>query len=192
MLHCNVFAILQIILESDRDELKLQVIKETNLLKRLLDAHDANEAALKEPKGFRKGYMGFVIELSNMIRKLSTNEEQPIGAYAKEVTGWTEYVNGPLNERNVMNERQMGGPIPIGSQYPSNLYQFDDDDDDDEYAYDDDDDSDDDDDDDEEVIRRTPEEEEARNRSVFHTDIDLQEPTNPDDDFEADFNSEFV
>jgi len=190
MLHCNVFAILQIILESDRDDLKLLIIRETNLLTRLLEAHEANEVALKEPKGFRKGYMGFVVELSNMIRKLSVNEEQPIGAHAKEVKGWTDYLNGPLNERNVMNERQMGGPIPIGSNFPSNLYQFDDDDDDDDdYAYEDDDDDDsDDDDDDEVVIRRNPTDEEQQQKSVLHTDT-----TGNTDDFDADFNeAEFV
>jgi hypothetical protein len=187
MLHCNLFAILQIILESDRDDLKLKIIQETNLLTRLLEAHDANEASVKEPKGFRKGYMGFVVELSNMIRKLSLNEEQPIGAYAKGVKGWPEYLNGPLNERNMMNERQMGGPIPIGGNFQTNLYQFDDDDDeDDEYAYDDEDDSDEE-DDEEVVIRRSPQEEENRNRGVFHTDV-----TGAGDDFDTDFSSEFV
>ncbi|KAL0479192.1 SIT4 associated protein [Acrasis kona] len=159
LLHCNVFGILQIILESEHEDLKLSVIKDSNLLNRLLQAHEQNEAALKEPKGFRKGYMGFVVELSNMIRKLSINEEQPIGAYANSVAGWNEYLSGPVQERNLMNERQVGGPV--GNSFSSSLYQFPDDDDeydDEDYAYDDDDDDDDSDDDDDEevVIRKSP------------------------------------
>ncbi|KAL9656648.1 hypothetical protein ABK040_002919 [Willaertia magna] len=168
MLHCQVYDMIKIVLTSNNTEMKLKLIKDCELCQKLLAAHDKNKQRLSESKGFSLGYMGFVVEISNAIRRAGEGDSE-LAKYLTSVQGWKEYVFGPLLERNTQNEKQLGGPVPIGT-FSASAYAHEEEDDDD-YGYDEEDSSDSDEevvvkrthsdsdsDDDSEVIRKKPEE----------------------------------
>ena len=147
MLHCHVFDMIKIVISGNNLDMKLKLLQDTNLCDKILQAHEKNKAVLKEPKGSSLGYMGFLIEISNLIKKCGELNTE-IGKYLATVNGWKEYTMGALQERNLQNEKQLGGPVPIGTFGAAGYIGEEDDDDD--YGYDDEDSS----DSDEEVIVR--------------------------------------
>src|SRR4051812_29888491 len=98
--------------------------------------------------------MGHITEMANLIKKATQQQEATICPIAKETKGWPEFVDGALSEVNLVNERQLGGPVPIGSSFPAanNIYsgfnnnEEEEDDDDDVYVEEEEQDSDDSDD----------------------------------------------
>ncbi|EFC42287.1 predicted protein [Naegleria gruberi] len=147
MLHCLVFDMIKIVLTGTNSEMKMSLLVDTELCQKILKAHEKNKAVIQKPKGASLGLMGFVIEISNLLKKLS--EINPdIAKHLSSIEGWKEFTSGFLQERNIQNEKQLGGPVPIGT-FGGASYMGEDDDDDD-YGYDEDDSS----DSDEEVIVR--------------------------------------
>ena len=94
------------------DELQNKEIKESlftdgALLTRIIDAHKHNEEALKQPKSCRKGYMGQLRLISNLIQKQASSEEW-MHAYTQG-EDWVTFCDTYLAELNDMNDgRQLG------------------------------------------------------------------------------------
>ncbi len=127
-----------------------------------------------------------------------------VGELTESVEGWKSFIEGPLAELNRLNERQIGGPVPIGQtsifqqamdSNSGSIYRFDDDDDeDDEEDYVDDEDSDDSSDDDEgEVVRQRgggEDGEEEQSKKIKYNVAPVSN-SSTDQDFDADFDHAF-
>jgi hypothetical protein len=140
LLHFQVFDMMKtILLDSKNVSPKLNLIKETELIQKIIKANEKNNEKLKEPKGSSLGYMGFIVEISNIIKNLT--QEQPKDSefvnYIESISGWNDFLNTFLKDINDKNEKQLGGPVPIGGAPTFQSFQDDDDDDDDDYVYDD-------------------------------------------------------
>ena len=85
---------------------------ECDILHHILNGIQANEQAIEE-NGFkaRLGYMGHLVQLSNMINKES--KQEIIGKASNAVTEWSVFVNGTLAQMNADQQRILGGPAPI-------------------------------------------------------------------------------
>jgi hypothetical protein len=181
ILHCLVFSIIQMVMESKDKELNEQLIVDAKLTERLIAAYKKNEQVTSDSaKAFRLGHMGFVVDIANLVRKYSLDSESVTGKHVAQVAEWKDFVTNFLEPRNSTNEKQLGGPPPLGSTFQS--YQFDDDDDDDDYHYDDDDDSDD--DDEEVVVKKATDSDDSDD-----DDMDVRKKGAPVEDFEADFDN---
>jgi len=184
ILHCQVFSVIQMVLESKDEELVRSLLVQSRLVERLLEAYIKNEQITNsgDSKAFRLGYMGFVVDIANLLRRHALDASSMVGPHLESVNGWNDFVTNFLDVRNSINEKQLGGPPPLGNSFQP--YQFDDDDDDD-YHYDDSD-SDDDENDDEVVMKRTDSDD-----SDDDSDVIRKPNAQPADEFEADF-SNFV
>lgn len=59
----------------------------------------------------RKGYMGHLIMISNNI--VSCSKTQTVVAQiTQECKGWEEFVKTELLQRNIIESKQLGGPVP--------------------------------------------------------------------------------
>jgi serine/threonine-protein phosphatase 6 regulatory subunit 3 len=181
ILHCQVFSIIQMVMESKDSELTKQLVVDAKLAERLIAAYKKNELVTSESaKAFRLGHMGFVVDIANVVRKYSLDSDSVVGKHIAEVPEWKDFVTNFLEPRNSTNEKQLGGPPPLGSTFQS--YQFDDDDEDDDYHYDDDDDSDD--DDEEVVVKKATDSDDSDD-----DEMDVRKKGAPVEDFEADFDN---
>jgi hypothetical protein len=70
MLHADVESMVVSILESGSQELLAGLVKDANLLSRLVEAHEKNDDATKEAKGSSLGYVGHLHRICNMIISL--------------------------------------------------------------------------------------------------------------------------
>ncbi len=192
ILHCQVFTVIQMVLESKDEDLTRALLIEAKLVERLLDAYHKNEeiASTGNNKAFRLGYMGFVVDIANLLRRHALDGSSMVGPHLESVSGWSDFVTNFLDVRNSINEKQLGGPAPLGNSFQP--YQFDDDDDDD-YHYDDSD-SDEDDNDDEVVMKKTADsDEDSDDDEDDDSDVIRKSSSSvqPSDEFEADFSSNF-
>ncbi|KAF0974162.1 hypothetical protein FDP41_006772 [Naegleria fowleri] len=151
MLHVLVFDMIKIVMTGTNTDMKLSLLQDTELCQKILKAVEKNKAKLQEPKGSSLGYMGFLIDISNLLKKTGDANTE-VAKYLSGVEGWKEFTTGFLQERNLQNEKQLGGPVPIGT-FGAASYMGEEDDDDD-YGYDEEDSSD---SDEEVIVRRTTE-----------------------------------
>ncbi|TMW62545.1 hypothetical protein Poli38472_005163 [Pythium oligandrum] len=71
MLHADVESMIVGILESGGPDLLKGLIKNARLLERIVEAHEKNEEAVKQPKGFSYGFVGHLHRICNMIISLT-------------------------------------------------------------------------------------------------------------------------
>jgi len=153
LLHNYFISLVNFILNGESIPIKKALFRDCNLLERIIEAFKENERVIKQPKGMRKGYIGHFISISNHI--VSCAKLQPvIEELVSECKEWNDFVNNTLTQRNIIENRQLGGPIPSSHDV---LHHFDeslddDDFDDEQYRYDDDDFSDSDEEDDTLVV----------------------------------------
>jgi hypothetical protein len=175
-LHSIVESIVQGVLESENEELKISLLKDGNLLQRIVDASKQNEEECAKPRGIRRGFMGHITSISQSLLSVATVTpaiEKLLADHAE----WNQYTNGALTATRERETRSLGGYMPdyaaehapdFEDDYEDDDGDFDDDDDDHdvfgyqrrdgfnveegEFRLDPDDDSDDDEDDDERVV----------------------------------------
>jgi len=106
-LHNLVKNLLEIVITGENKEIKESLFTDGALLTRIIDAHKHNEEALKQPKSCRKGYMGQLRLISNLIQKQASSEEW-MHAYTQG-EDWVTFCDTYLAELNDMNDgRQLG------------------------------------------------------------------------------------
>jgi len=82
-------------------------------LTRIIDAHKHNDEALNQPKSCRKGYMGQLRLISNLIQKQATNGEAWMRAYT-DGADWVTFCDTYLAQLNDINDgRQVSATPPL-------------------------------------------------------------------------------
>jgi len=95
------------VLKSQNKDIKESLFTDGALLTRIIDAHKHNEEALKQPKSCRKGYMGQLRLISNLIQKQANGEEW-MHAYTRG-EDWVSFCDTYLAELNdIIDGRQLG------------------------------------------------------------------------------------
>ena len=84
-------------LEGEDQELKEFLLIDAGLIKRIVDASKTSDHAQDLPKGCRKGYMGFVTNMTVNIVNASKNNDK-IANFLNTAEGWNEYLNGSFSE----------------------------------------------------------------------------------------------
>ncbi|EGC34970.1 hypothetical protein DICPUDRAFT_92107 [Dictyostelium purpureum] len=112
LLHSQIHQICQIILYSENDELKVCLLKDAKLLDRIIDADQANTNELKNPKGIRFGYMGFLNSIAQSVCDVAKSSDE-IRQIVDENPRWATFVTDSLEPvLNLENE-------PLGEFKPS-------------------------------------------------------------------------
>ena len=94
-------------MNSQNKDIKESLFTDGALLTRIIDAHKHNVEALKQPKSCRKGYMGQLRLISNLIQKQSNGEEW-MHAYTRG-EDWVSFCDTYLAELNdIIDGRQLG------------------------------------------------------------------------------------
>jgi hypothetical protein len=93
-LHAVVETMIEAILDSENEDMKLQLFTRYRITDRLIEANAINERESVKPKG-RQGYMGFVTNISVMIDK--TAERNPsLNQLLTANQAWKDYLMGPV------------------------------------------------------------------------------------------------
>jgi len=93
-LHAAVETMIEAVLESENDDMKLQLFNRYRITDLLIEANAINERESVKPKG-RQGYMGFVTNISVMIDK--TAERNPtINQFLAANQPWRDFIMGPV------------------------------------------------------------------------------------------------
>eukprot|EP01132_Coremiostelium_polycephalum_P009691 gene9691-11898_t len=112
LLHSQIHQICQIVLYSENDDLKVSLLTDSKLLDRIIEANDLNTREMKQPKGIRFGYMGFLNSIAHSICEVAKNTpvlKQIVDNNQK----WSQFViDSLLPVLNIENE-------PLGEFRPS-------------------------------------------------------------------------
>eukprot|EP01100_Stratorugosa_tubuloviscum_P000238 TRINITY_DN104_c2_g1_i1.p1 TRINITY_DN104_c2_g1~~TRINITY_DN104_c2_g1_i1.p1 ORF type:complete len:598 (+),score=276.24 TRINITY_DN104_c2_g1_i1:208-2001(+) len=112
-LHSLIEQMIQIIIEGDDSiaELRTSLFTKSNLVEKIIQANDENTQQLSRPKGMRRGYMGHLSNIVQLIFKACQQNEN-INAILSENQGWRNYLDGPYAEQQLLENTQLGGPRP--------------------------------------------------------------------------------
>jgi serine/threonine-protein phosphatase 6 regulatory subunit 3 len=132
-LHAIVEAIVQGILEGENEELKIALLKDANLLQRIVDASKENEEECAKPKGIRRGYMGHITSISQSLLNIATVTPS-IEKLLNEHQEWNNYAKGALTTARERENRSLAGYLPNEFSMEHHVNDFEDeyDDEDDE------------------------------------------------------------
>eukprot|EP01103_Thecamoeba_quadrilineata_P019371 TRINITY_DN7813_c0_g1_i1.p1 TRINITY_DN7813_c0_g1~~TRINITY_DN7813_c0_g1_i1.p1 ORF type:complete len:562 (+),score=96.70 TRINITY_DN7813_c0_g1_i1:90-1775(+) len=93
-LHASVETMIETILDSENEDLKLQLFTRYRITDRLIEASSFNDRESTKPQG-RQGYMGFVTNISVMIDKAA--ERNPtLNQFLSGNPSWKDYLMGPV------------------------------------------------------------------------------------------------
>jgi len=117
-LHNLVKSLVEMVVKGENEAFKRSLFTDADILQRIVDAHHKNEEAMKLPKACRKGYMGQLRLIANMIIQESATDR-----WMEEYTSsaaWQAFLSSFLEPLNDMNEkRQLGQPTTHGGGSPS-------------------------------------------------------------------------
>jgi len=112
-LHNLVKNLLEIVITGENKAIKESLFTDGKILTRIIDAHKHNDEALEQPKSCRKGYMGQLRLISNLIQTQATGE-----AWMRVYTDgadWAAFCDTYLAQLNDINDgRQLGRSKPNG------------------------------------------------------------------------------
>lgn len=106
-LHNLVKNLLEIVITGENRAIKESLFTDGTILTRIIDAHKHNDEDLKQPKSCRKGYMGQLRLISNLIQKQAKSDEW----MCDYTTGapWATFCDTYLAQLNDINDgRQLG------------------------------------------------------------------------------------
>jgi len=115
-LHRAVGDLIVAILCSDEDELKHMLFKQCDLLTRIAGSL-TSQAALSS--GFRAGWTGYLIYISNEIEKVKFNSDTILEYTEKHK--WIEFKNSILKTFNSNMTGYLGGEKPVRTVLPQNV-----------------------------------------------------------------------
>jgi hypothetical protein len=116
-LHNLVKKVVEIVVKGENEEIKGSLFFDGQILERIIRSHAENEEAEKQPKATRKGYMGQLREMANMIVTESSNEANggaKMMQSALDTDAWREFVAEYLEKLNELHEKLIGRPQPGG------------------------------------------------------------------------------
>eukprot|EP00742_Colponemidia_sp_Colp-10_P009192 GILJ01010004.1.p1 GENE.GILJ01010004.1~~GILJ01010004.1.p1 ORF type:complete len:717 (-),score=156.09 GILJ01010004.1:415-2565(-) len=108
--HNLVASMISSTLECDSDALKTSLLKQSNLIERLVNAVNVNKQAGSVPRPVRKGYMGHVTKIANALQKAAEANET-VKSYLQD-PAWLSYVNDELKITNETETSTLGGNKP--------------------------------------------------------------------------------
>jgi len=107
LLHNLVKSLLEIIITGENRAMSESLLTDANMLARIIDAHKDNDEAVKQPKSCRKGYMGQLRQISNLIQDRA-KQEAWMRTYT-ESPEWVNFCETYLAQLNDVNDgRQLG------------------------------------------------------------------------------------
>eukprot|EP01091_Cochliopodium_minus_P014882 TRINITY_DN5152_c0_g1_i1.p1 TRINITY_DN5152_c0_g1~~TRINITY_DN5152_c0_g1_i1.p1 ORF type:complete len:536 (-),score=144.09 TRINITY_DN5152_c0_g1_i1:86-1693(-) len=96
-LHIILSQMIYTILDGEDQKLKEFLVIDAQLASRIVNASKLSDQAQDTPRGFRKGYMGFVTNITFNILNASKSNEI-ISNFLQNCSGWNEYINGSYHE----------------------------------------------------------------------------------------------
>jgi len=96
-LHIIISQMIYTILDGEDQKLKEFLVIDALLASRIVNGSKLSDEAQDTPRGFRKGYMGFVTNITSNILNASKSNEN-ISNYLQNCQGWNEYINGSYQE----------------------------------------------------------------------------------------------
>ena len=119
-LHALVGDMVCTFISNRRPDLTLRLLTECNLLDQICDAASENEKSLEAPKGFSRGYMGFIVNMANKLVEVSEGDESGVvGEFLKGHEGWKGFVEGVLKKHNADALIVLGGAKPSSEDLQS-------------------------------------------------------------------------
>ena len=119
-LHALVAEMVCTFISNRRPELTLRLLSECELLDQICEAADENEKSLEAPKGFSRGYMGFIVNIANkMVEVAEGDESGVVGEFLKGHGGWKGFVEGVLKKHNADALIVLGGAKPSSDDLQS-------------------------------------------------------------------------
>lgn len=107
LLHNLVKSLLEIIIKGENRAMSESLLTDGKMLTRIIDAHKDNDEAVKQPKSCRKGYMGQLRQISNLIQDRA-KEEAWMRTYTQGPE-WVNFCDTYLAQLNDVNDgRQLG------------------------------------------------------------------------------------
>ncbi|RHZ05678.1 hypothetical protein DYB31_001607 [Aphanomyces astaci] len=128
MLHAEIELLVVGILESGGPDLQVGLLKQSNLLGRILQAYETNTAALQESPANAKGYMGHLLRISNVILNItdevkgvdtrgSLNDMTHADSIVEYLEAdpmwaqWDEFVKTTVADANDKDRHALGGSV---------------------------------------------------------------------------------
>jgi len=111
-LHSIVTDMVYDYLETRPSQYSIHFIENCKLHERLSLASEGNTEDVSKPKGFSRGYMGFVNRISNKLADMMENDPAVVGAFLKNQPQWVNYVQGDLRKQNSDSQILLGGQKP--------------------------------------------------------------------------------
>lgn len=105
-LHTTVEQMIQGILDGENEELKKSLLVDCKLLKRIVDATQENESEIAKIKGVRRGYMGHLITISQVLLQTASTDAL-VDKILNETPEWLEYVKGPLAQTRAIQATRL-------------------------------------------------------------------------------------
>lgn len=115
-LHNLVKNLFEVIITGGSRAIKEAIFIDGKILTRIIDAHRANDEALKQPKSCLRGYMGQLRLISNLIQAQATgsSSDEWMRAYT-DSEEWVAFCDTYLAEQNMIHDgRQLGHSQPNG------------------------------------------------------------------------------
>jgi len=110
-LHAIVTDMLYDFLETRPSDHIALFLSNCKLAERICLASEGNVGDVSKPKGFSRGYMGFVNRVSNKLVDMMETEPA-IGMVLKNQAQWMNYVQGELRKQNSDSQILLGGQKP--------------------------------------------------------------------------------
>jgi hypothetical protein len=105
-LHTTVEQMIQGILDGENEELKKSLLVDCKLLKRIVDATQENDTEIAKTKGVRRGYMGHLITISQVLIQTASTDAV-VDKILSETSEWLDYVKGPLAQTRAIQATRL-------------------------------------------------------------------------------------
>ena len=94
----------------------IRLITDCKLADRICEANECNMADVSKPKGFSRGYMGFVNRISNKLVEITESGQGPTSSFLKSHPRWINYVQIDLQKQNSDSQILLGGQKPSNDE----------------------------------------------------------------------------
>lgn len=96
-LHATVEQMIQVLLDSDNEDLKLKLVSDCKLVDLICEASRLSEEDAAKPKGVRRGYMGHITNISSSLLNTSVNTPA-VEKYLSAHEEWNKYCKGSFQQ----------------------------------------------------------------------------------------------
>ena len=94
----------------------VRLITDCKLADRICEANESNMIDISKPKGFSRGYMGFVNRISNKLVEITESGQGPTSSFLKAYPRWIGYVQSDLQKQNSDSQILLGGQKPSNDE----------------------------------------------------------------------------